>query len=589
MGRWSRLRSAGIQISALARIAPYLNQIRRSGHASPALLLEHNADEMPHQPALRYLGERYTWAELEGLANRWAHLLSSKGVSHRDVVSLVMDNRPDYLGVLLGASKLRAVVACVNTNLSGKALVHAISVARPRVVIAGTEHEAAVRAALSEMGPERPRLFVRAENGASESADSIDQALSAADSSRIHYLRPNNDEPMTYLYTSGTTGLPKAAVVTNQRFMATAYGFGKVLHQAKPEDVIYLPLPLYHGTGQWAGFGASLATGACLAMRRKFSASSFWSDVVEFDATRFVYIGELCRYLLLQPESPDERRHRVQCITGNGLRPDVWERFQKRFRIPLIREFYGATEGNVPIANYEGRAGMLGRLNLGQAVIACDLETGAVIRDANGRCTRVEEEGKTGLLVGRISFLATFDGYVDSRATESKILKDVFRKGDAWFNTGDLVTVHEDGWLSFADRVGDTFRWKGENVSTSEVALILNQAPGVLESNVYGVIIPNCDGRAGMASLRVDEKFDFDAFARHVTSKLPRYARPLFIRLEEGIRVTSTFKHQKQDYQREGFDPDAVKAPLFFLEGETYRKLDSSVYEEIRTGKRVPG
>jgi acyl-CoA synthetase (AMP-forming)/AMP-acid ligase II len=212
-----------------------------------------------------------------------------------------------------------------------------------------------------------------------------------------------------------------------------------------------------------------------------------------------------------------------------------------------------------------------------------------VKRDAKGRCVRNEEPGRTGLLVGRISFLATFDGYVDSKATESKILKDVFRKGDAWFNTGDLVTVHEDGWVSFADRVGDTFRWKGENVSTSEVALILNAAPGVLESNVYGVVVPDQDGRAGMASLRVADGFDLDAFARHVTSKLPRYARPLFIRMEDGIRVTSTFKHQKQDYQREGFDPNVVRVPLYVLQGERYETLDAAAYDELCKGQRTPG
>lgn len=589
MGTLSRVRSTSVQIRALARLLPHINEIRRGGGASGALLLERNADRWPHSPALRFLDESYTWAELDGLANRWAYVLSQHGVARGDVVALVMDNRPEYVAALLGGGKLRAVVACVNTNLTGAALVHALSVSNARVVVAGSEHEAAVRSALSEMDTKaRPKLLVQIDRGGTAS-DSIDSALQSADAGRIGYLTPKNEEPMTYLYTSGTTGLPKAAVVTNQRFMATAYGFGKMLHEATPEDVIYVPLPLYHGTGQWAGLGASLATGACLALRRKFSASNFWSDVVSFGATRFAYIGELCRYLLLQPESEDEKHHKVRIATGNGLRPDVWEPFQKRFRIPLIREFYGATEGNAPLANLEGRPGMLGRRGFGQAVIECDPETGDVVRDAQGRCVRVEAPGMKGLLIGKISRVATFDGYIDGRATESKILRDVFSKGDSWFNTGDLVTVHEDDWLSFADRVGDTFRWKGENVSTSEVALTLNEAPGVLESNVYGVVVPGAEGRAGMASLRVSESFDIAAFARHVTSKLPSYARPLFLRLDDGIQVTSTFKHQKRDYMRAGFDPESVRAPLYVLTNGAYQKLDGDLYERIRTGALTPG
>jgi len=591
MGIPSRLRSVGVQLGALSRIARHIPEIRRGGHASASLLLERNAEKYPDAPAIRYLDEVYTWAEFEAHANRWAHVLVGRGIAHGDVVSLVMDNRPEYLFALMGAIQLRAVVACVNTNLSGSALAHAIGVARPRIVVAGSEHEGAVRDVLgsAQEGSVQTPLLVQADRGASASPDFADDELRAARSTRIGNLRPLTEEAMTYLYTSGTTGLPKAAIVTNQRFLATAYGFGKILHEATHEDVIYVALPLYHGTGQWGGFGASLATGACLALRRKFSASSFWSDVVAFGATRFTYIGELCRYLLLQPETPYEKQHGVRVVVGNGLRPDVWGPFQSRFGIPLIREFYGATEGNAPLANLEGRPGMLGRLGMGQAVIACDPETGTPTRDARGRCTRVERAGDTGLLVGKVSRLATFDGYVDAKATEAKVLRDVFKKGDAWFNTGDLVTLHEDDWVAFADRVGDTFRWKGENVSTSEVATLVNRAPGVLESNVYGVVVPQSDGRAGMASLRVAPDFDLQAFAEHVARELPKYARPLFLRLEEGIRVTSTFKHQKVDYRNEGFDPSRVSSPLFVLVGDRYAPLDAALYEQIRSGELVPG
>jgi acyl-CoA synthetase (AMP-forming)/AMP-acid ligase II len=305
---------------------------------------------------------------------------------------------------------------------------------------------------------------------------------------------------------------------------------------------------------------------------------------VRFGATRCLYVGELCRYLLQSPEGPHDRAHRVRIMTGNGLRPDVWTPFQERFGVPLIREFYGATEGNAPLFNVEGRPGMIGRLAMAQALVACDPESGVPARDGRGRCVRVTRPGETGLLIGRISFFRRFDGYVDERATDAKILRDVFRRGDAWFNTGDLMTLHDDDWLSFADRVGDTFRWKGENVSTGEVSLVLNGAPGVLESNVYGVTVPGSEGRAGMACLRVSESFDADAFKAYVDNALPGYARPLFLRIEPVLRTTGTFKNQKSEYVSEGFDPSKIREPLYALVGGRYVRLDEALYERIKGG-----
>jgi len=509
------------------------------------------------------------------------------GVGRGDVVALVMDNRPEYAFVLLGLSKIRAITACVNTNVVGAALAHAVRIAKPRVVIAGSEHVAALAVALND-GGEAPRIHVHADRESSRGG-SINDELDALPGTDVPASAPLTSEPMAYLYTSGTTGMPKAAIVTNQRFLAASYGLGKIMHDAGPGDVIYAALPLYHGTAQWGALGAALATGATLALRRKFSASSFWSDAVRFRATRMTYIGELCRYLLHQPVTPDETRHSIRVAIGNGLRPDVWPEFQKRFHIPTIREFYGATEGNAPLANLEGRPGMLGTLRHGQALVACDLETGAVRRDRRGRCQRVERSGETGLFIGRISRIATFDGYVDARASEAKILRDVFEKGDAWFDSGDLLTLHEDGWVSFADRVGDTFRWKGENVSTTEVATLLTAAPGVLEANVYGVGIPGADGRAGMASIRVSEAFDLRAFVEHTERALPRYARPLFVRVQNEMRVTGTFKHQKTDYRKEGYDPQRVRDPLFALLGSSYVPVTPELYAAIQAARVVPG
>jgi acyl-CoA synthetase (AMP-forming)/AMP-acid ligase II len=286
---------------------------------------------------------------------------------------------------------------------------------------------------------------------------------------------------------------------------------------------------------------AALITGAGIALGRKFSVSGFWQDVTRHRATSFLYIGELCRYLLNRPPQPGERDHCLRVAVGNGMGSDIWQEFQERFDVPVIREFYGATEGIAVTLNLEGRPGMIGRLSPGQLVVRCDLSTGEIRRDAKGRCQNVRP-GEVGLLLGRIQKLLPFDGYVERKATSKKILLDVLKPGDRYFDTGDLVHLHEDRWLSFADRAGDTFRWKGENVSTNEVEVILDDAPGVLEANVYGVKLPTADGRAGMAAIRADETFDLEGFADHVRDNLAKYQRPLFLRLLRGeMRATSTF------------------------------------------------
>jgi acyl-CoA synthetase (AMP-forming)/AMP-acid ligase II len=585
-----RLRSLAYRLRAVRPLVPHLRELYSGARVSAATLLERNAREHGHFPALLFEDERYTWAEVNQHTNRWARLLLAEGVVRGDVVALVMDNRPDFVFALLGASKLKAVVACVNTNLSGAPLAHAMGVTRARLVIAGSEHADAVERVLDEarrFGPP-PRMLVHAEGDAPAARNAVNARLAEMRADDVGGPPPLPTEPMTYIYTSGTTGLPKAAVVTNRRFLIASYGFGKVAHAAKPGDVIYVTLPLYHGSGQWGGLGAALASGAAIALRRKFSASAFWKDAVRFGATRIVYIGELCRYLLNQPASPDDTAHSVQVAVGNGLRPDVWEPFQSRFGIPVIREFYGATEGNAPILNVEGRRGMLGRLGRRMALVACDLATGEVRRDAQGRCERIRRPGDTGLFIGKIGGALKYDGYVDQSATEAKVLRDVFRPGDSWFNSGDLMTLHEDGWVSFADRVGDTFRWKGENVSTSEVALVVNRARGVLESSVFGVTIPGTEGKAGMVCLVVSPEFDLDAFARHVEGALPRYSRPLFVRLLGKMRVTSTLKHQKTDYQHEGYDPDRTPDPVFALIEGRYVRMTPELYRQIHRGVVTP-
>jgi fatty-acyl-CoA synthase len=358
-----------------------------------------------------------------------------------------------------------------------------------------------------------------------------------------------------------------------------------------PDDRVYITLPLYHSAGGVMAAGAALLSGGSMVLTRKFSASRFWSDCVRYEATAFQYIGELCRYLLNSPSSPDERRHRVRVCIGNGLRPEVWGPFQSRFGIPRILEFYGATEGNVALMNFDGKVGAVGRLPgfmrrlLGVQLVKYDVAKDAHVRGADGFCVPCKP-GEVGEAIGKISDRMRFEGYTSREATEKKVLRDVFQRGDAYFRTGDLLRCDAEDYVYFVDRIGDTFRWKGENVATSEVAEVIAVCPGVREANVYGVAIPGQDGRAGMAALVVDGGFDPAQLAAHVARELPSYARPLFLRLQPELEVTGTFKHRKVDLVEEGFDPARVTDPVLFFDVErgAYVPLDGALHARILGG-----
>jgi len=594
-----RLQLGALELAGLGRMLRHVAKLTPRSRWNAARLIAELGQRAPTSIGLVFEDRRYTWREIDAHASRWAAFLGAEGVRRGDVVALVMDNRPEFLFALAGLNRLGAVAALVNHHSVGKPLAHAIRVAQPRGIVVGSEHLSALLDVLPDLtdiaGPSQ--VWVQSDAGDGPAADSapadgpyrcIDAALAAAPPLALGRVPlPSGADPMCLIYTSGTTGLPKAALITNQRWLVAAALFGGTICAATPRDVIYMTLPLYHSTGMFAGWGASLISGATLALRRRFSASQCWSDVRRVRATIFVYIGELCRYLLAQPEHPDERAHQLRLCTGNGLRPDIWVRFQQRFGVPLVREFYGATEGNAPLVNLAGKPGMIGRLRPGQLVVRCSPSSGAVTRDGHGLC-QAALAGESGLLIGKITRVMRFDGYVDREATEAKILHDVRTIGDRWFNSGDLVRVDADGWVAFADRVGDTFRWKGENVSTNEVAEQLNGCPGVLESNVYGVVVPGADGRAGMASLRVAEAFDLDRLAAHVAATLADYQRPHFIRLQRDMRITATFKHQKVDYRDEGFDPERVSDALYLLESDRYVALTPELYLRICAGEAGP-
>jgi fatty-acyl-CoA synthase len=396
------------------------------------------------------------------------------------------------------------------------------------------------------------------------------------------------------IYTSGTTGLPKAASISHRRILNWG-GWFAGLTNASPEDRLYDCLPVYHSVGGIVAPCSMLSAGASVVLADKFSASTFWHDVVRWDCTLFQYIGELCRYLLKAPPSEYETIHRLRLACGNGLRGDVWEAFQARFAIPQIFEFYAATEGNFSLYNVEGRPGAIGRIppllahRFPAAIVRVDGETGAPIRTENGLCIACAR-GEVGEAIGRIGTAddagGRFEGYTDAGETEKKILRDVLARGDAWFRTGDLMRLDEAGYFHFVDRVGDTFRWKGENVATSEVNEAILDCAGVADAATYGAEIPGTDGRAGMTAIVADDRFDLREFRDHISRRLPAYACPVFVRLCASLDTTETFKQKKHQLVREGYDPRVVADPMFFFgaNASAYYPIDADAYAGILEG-----
>ncbi|MGY2046987.1 long-chain-acyl-CoA synthetase [Methylobacterium sp. JK268] len=537
-------------------------------------------------PAL--IGEQgsLSHAGLAARARRIARWALAQDLRPGDTVGLLMPNAPEYMAIWLGLSRVGVRVALLNTNLTGAGLAHCIAVASPSHLIVARSLWPACEGAAPHLAA-RPRL-VWADDLA-EALDGHDPAPFAETEERGVTLA----DPALYIYTSGTTGLPKAARVSHHRVMTWSHWFAGLLATG-PEDRLYNCLPMYHSVGGVVATGSVIVGGGAAVVRERFSARRFWDDVAAERCTLVQYIGELCRYLLNAPAHPLERAHRLRMATGNGLRPEIWEAFQTRFAIPRILEFYAATEGTLSLCNVEGKVGAVGRVpsflahSSPAAIVRHDPETGEPARGPDGHCLRCPP-GEAGELIGRLSREVgsqRFEGYTSEAASDAKVLRDVFKPGDAWFRTGDLMRIDRQGFYFFVDRVGDTFRWKGENVATTEVAAALARAPGVREAVVYGVAVPGTEGRAGMAALAVGPGFDLATLRAHLAAELPAYARPLFLRLRGSFEITETFKQKKQALGDEGFDPERVGDPLFFDDAAAgaYVPLDADLHARIVGG-----
>lgn len=571
------------------------------GHSNIPSIFAQTVKRHPDKPALVYeaTGETWTFTQLDQQSNSVAQWALSQGWVSGDVVALFMESRPLQVALWLGLAKVGVEAALINFNLRRDSLLHCIGVSASRGIVFGAE----LADAMLEVSSSLNQSMVRFSTGelssdllASLRSQPLDPILASASRQPPPCFSPKGfNDRLFYIYTSGTTGLPKAAIVVHSRYFRIA-AFGYYAFRMRTDDIIYDCLPLYHSAGNIMGVGQCLINGLTVVVKKKFSASRFWEDCIKHNCTVVQYIGEICRYLLSQPVRPSEKGHRVRLAVGNGLRPSVWEAFTERFGVAQIGEFYGATECNCSIANMDGKVGACGFNSrilpnvYPIRLVKVDEETMELVRDTQGLCVPCRP-GEPGLLVGRINQqdpLRRFDGYASQDATKKKIAHHVFKKNDTAYLSGDVLVMDELGYMYFRDRSGDTFRWRGENVSTTEVEGTLSSLLGQADVAVYGVAVPGVEGKAGMAAIAdTTGNFDCEAFLRGVQHALPPYARPVFLRISPQVDTTGTFKIQKTRLQREGFDPRFSTDQIYFLDSRAgrYEAVSEALHSAILEGR----
>lgn len=536
-----------------------------------------------------------SYASLAQRVNRYSRWALAQRLEAGEVVALLMHNQADYLAIWLGITRIGGVVALLNDQVPDAGLDHCIATVRPRHVIATPRHAAAVLACRAR-GDLTFAIWIHGDAGPGfDRIDAVAEQMSAEPLTASERRAVTVSDLALYVFTSGTTGMPKAANISHRRILTWSLWFAGLI-DVQPNDRMYNCLPMHHSVGGIVAIGSLLTRGGSVVLRRRFSAHGFWDDVADLRCSLFQYIGELCRYLLKTAPQPSETRHALRACCGNGLGADIWEAFQSRFQIPQIVEFYAASEGSFSLVNLEGKPGSIGRMppflahRPAAEIVRYDAEQERPARGPDGFCIRCGPD-QVGEAIGRLDSGSSgglrFEGYASREETERKILRGVFAAGDAWFRTGDLMRRDAAGFFYFVDRVGDTFRWKGENVSTLEVTGILNRCPGVLDATVFGVVVPGADGRAGMAALAAAPDFDIDRFGQAIALRLPSFARPCFVRLCGTLEVTPTFKLRKQELIAAGYDPARCRDPLFIYERRTerYRPFDLAEWARLQRGE----
>jgi fatty-acyl-CoA synthase len=549
---------------------------RPSAKTSIGKVFQERAARHADKIFIKFGDQRITYQEANETANRYAAALAARGVGHGDVVGIMGRNSPESVLLMLATVKCGAIAGMLNYHQRGDVLKHSFGLLDAKAIIADTD----LVDSINESGADATGLMTVEElQRLAATAPTGNPATTAAVLAK---------DKAFYIFTSGTTGMPKASVMTHYRWLRALAGFGGLGMRLTSNDTLYCCLPLYHNNALTVALSSVLNSGATLALGKSFSASRFWDDVIRYDATAFVYIGEICSYLLNQPPKDTDRKHKVRVICGNGLRPAIWDEFTERFGIERVCEFYGASEGNTAFVNVFNVPRSTGICPTPVAFVEYDPDTGEPLRGDDGRVRKVKD-GEPGLLLSKVSDFQPFDGYTDKKASEKKLVRNAFRDDDVWFNTGDLMRSQGFGHAAFADRLGDTFRWKGENVATTEVESAVCGYDAVEEATVFGVEVPGTGGRAGMGAIQLKQGQEFDgkALADAVYDRLPGYAVPLFVRVVKELAHTSTFKSQKVDLRKEGYRND-VGDPIYVLAGrdEGYVEFYDEYPAEVTDGKR---
>ncbi|MBY8984757.1 MAG: long-chain-acyl-CoA synthetase [Candidatus Lokiarchaeota archaeon] len=600
--KWDYIKAWFFSRHVIKRMGSVVNEalaITPESYKNVPILIEKHANDYPNDAAILFEDKMYTHKEYNEWCNRYAHYFQDKvGLKKGDIAVVFMTNRPEIMFAIYGLSKIGVVSSLINTKQRSNPLIHSINIDPGKVFIIGEELIEAfeeVRHELKLSEEQSKHLYFVPDTGEFKKPDGFHDLSEIVKNEDINNPSTSKTlqaiDPYAYIFTSGTTGLPKAAVITHGHTYGSSIYWGDTVVGLEHEDIIYVTTPLFHSHAINVAYASSLRYGSTIAIRRKFSASQFWDDAIKFKATCFNYIGEICRYLHNQPEKSTDRKHLIKKIVGNGLRNEMWRDFKKRFGIKQIFEFYGATERFAP--NFANRFNLnctVGFTLNPYAIVKYDLDANEPIRDENGHMIRVKE-GEAGLLIGQIIADDIFI-YTSKTADEKKIFKNVFEDGDYYFNSGDIIK--EIGhfkkiykFAQFADRIGDTFRWKGENVSTEEVEAVVNDFKQVEMSCVYGVLIPNTEGRAGMACLvtnsHSNKNFDFSGFYSMLQESLPEYAIPKFIRFTPELITTATLKIQKGNLKKESFNPEEIEDPLYILlpNSSGYELLTKEIYNGI--------
>ena len=546
-------------------------------------MLDESAHRHWDQNAVWFQGKWLTYGQFYEGTVQYANWLLEQGIRPGELVGMYLINSPEFMMIWFATLCIGAAPAFLNYNLEGKALLHCLEVCETRLIIidedAGCQRR--IEASRSVIVGRGTKIITH--NGALKNEIRSKSKTCPDDSYRAG---TKGDFPYTLIYTSGTTGFPKGCAFTQARTRLLGAHLEPSFEGKPGRDVWYSSMPLYHGTGAITS-SAALLGGLAIAIAPKFSVSRFWNDIHDSGATMFIYVGETARYLLNAPPHPLERDHNLRLCYGNGLRPDVWHKMQSRFNIPEVGEFFNSTEGMFSLVVYDkgpflaacvGHHGLLFRTLLHNTYVpvAIDHETGDIWRDPSTGLAKRTSYHEGGEILVKVPNKQAFQGYWRNEgATDKKFAANVFVKGDVWYRCGDALRRDNEGRWHFLDRLGDTFRWKSENVSTAEVSECLGKYAGIAEANVYGVLVPQHEGRAGCAALHLaegnsPESFDYSALLRYTRERLPRYAVPVFLRVVKASTHIHNHKQNKVPLRKEGVDPGLVGTEVSEGKGDLF-------------------